>query len=275
MSASASRSSGESVVITEGPTTGKARLYQWLLDHLAKFPGRVTAVTFAAGAAVTIAVALADGDWGVASLVSLVATLWALFFAVMIYLLTARDTDKVLDQIADLHEQLATALAAPEEEGGEEAGEPSEEAPPAAEAAPPAEPAPAEPVPTREPAPAEPAPAREPVPTGAPPSQRHPSPTPGRQERTPLGHHRPRLLTGAAAIAADVPADLLAAWTAATGRSRDELSRAWTRDPSGDRQWVLEAPTNERWVVFSRGDRGTGVIPLDGRTRDRTRRPGR
>ncbi|WP_345762439.1 hypothetical protein [Diaminobutyricibacter sp. McL0608] len=110
-----SDTSDDEIVVTDGRTTeGRAtegrRLYRWLLDHLAKFPGRVTVVTFAAGVVVTLFVVVVGGDSSPTTVVSLIATLWALFFAVMIYLLTARDTDKVLEQIADLHEQLATAL---------------------------------------------------------------------------------------------------------------------------------------------------------------------
>ncbi|GAB3586341.1 hypothetical protein GCM10027406_36240 [Leifsonia lichenia] len=237
----------DEIVVTDGRASTTSRLYHWFLDHLAKFPGRVTAVTFAAGAVVTVAVVLIDGDGDATTIVSLIATLWALFFAVMIYLLTARDTDKVLDQIADLHEQLATALAAPEEEEEER---PEEEAPQETDAETTEEPSLPEPPGHERPA----APAARPV-------------RPGQR-----AHPQPRLLEGEAAIVAAVPGELLAAWTSATGKARDALSRAWTRDPRSGQQWVLETADHQRWVVFSRGARGVGVIPLDATSRARLRR---
>jgi len=248
----------DEVVVGDGRSRRHARLYHWFLDHLAKFPGRVTALTFVAGAVVTVVVVLIDGDGSATTVVSLVATLWALFFAVMIYLLTARDTDTVLEQIADLREQLSTALAAPDE-GEAESQEPA-----------PVESAPVEPAP-HEPAPTEQAP-HEPVAEGS--GRTHPVRSrPGAGEQG--GDRAPRLLTGSADIIEGVPRDLIDAWVSATGKTVDQLSRAWTRDPRTDRQWVLEAG-QERWVVFSRGGRSVGVIPLDAsaRVRGRGRRPG-
>ncbi|MFF2051112.1 hypothetical protein ACFVU2_05865 [Leifsonia sp. NPDC058194] len=259
-----SASFDDQVVVTDGPSTRDSRLYHWVLDHLAKFPGRVTVVTFVAGVIVTVVVVLFGGDGSPTTVVGLVATLWALFFAVMIYLLTARDTDTVLEQIADLHEQLATALASPdedagdgeEESAGEEAsssavGEPATQRPPA---------------PAPEPAPA-PAPAPVPVPAPAPAPVPAPGPAvPGRTRRESGQHGGPhggsQVVSGAAEIAAAVPRELLDAWKTATGGSADDLERAWTRDPRSDRQWVLETGEGERWVVFTRGAQGTGVISL-------------
>lgn len=244
--------SDSEIVLSDGPTTRDARIYHWFLDHLAKFPGRVTAVTFAAGVVVTLVVVLVGGDTSPTGVIGLVATLWALFFAVMIYLLTARDTDKVLDQIADLHEQLATALASPDD-GDAEAAEASgrieaEEADESAQ-----EPAGAE-RPT--------APTRDTAPDTTQADGRR---RPARGERARPGtgaHPEPRILVGQPAIASGVPAQLLDAWTSTTGEKRDALTRAWTRDPRSDKQWVLETSDGERWVVFSRGARGAGVISL-------------
>jgi hypothetical protein len=236
----------DETVSADGPTPKRARLYHWLLDHLAKFPGRVAAVTFAAGAAVTVGVVAVDGDRSPTTVVSLLATLWALFFAVMIYLLTARDTDKVLEQIADLHEQLATALAAPEEEG-----EPVEVE--TADAG-------GESVPAKNPDVASPDNVPWPL-------------APGRARPGGDSRRAPRLLVGEAAIVDGVPGDLLDAWVSATGQNRDQLSRAWTRDPRSERQWVLETVGHERWVVFSKGARGVGVMSLEPGARGRPRRP--
>ena len=258
-------SSDDEIVIAEGSAAPSARLYRWLLDHLAKFPGRVTALTFAAGVAVTVFVVVVDGDESPTTVVSLVATLWALFFAVMIYLLTARDTDRVLDQIADLHEQLATALAAP----GEDDGETTTDEPGAVTGAASATAIPD--VSTTEAGPTERAPAVRAT-LGDGRNGGWPAPDHGGRVRpSPSERHRPHLLSGVTAILDGVPSDLLTAWASATGKSRDELARAWTRDPRTDRQWVLETTGHERWVVFSRGGRGVGVMSLDQAGRGRRR----
>lgn len=264
----------DEIITTEGSTTREARLYHWFLDHLAKFPGRLTVASFAAAAAVTIVVVVAGGDRSPTTVVSLVATLWALFFAIMIYLLTARDTDKVLDQIADLREQLATALAAPDEDVA-----PAEEKTDSAAA---------EQTAATSEAPAVHADSTAPetgqgnvrgrTPDGGGWGWGDQAPAagargPGRDRRGPGAPAGPRLLVGLPAIADGVPSDLLTAWASATGRSRDELSRAWTRDPRADRQWVLETAEGGRWVVFSKGARGVGVMSLDDVGRHRTRRP--
>lgn len=238
-----SASSDGEVVVTDGPSSRYSRLYHWVLDHLAKFPGRVTVVTFVAGVVVTVIVVLLGGDGSPTSVVGLVATLWALFFGVMIYLLTARDTDTVLEQIADLHEQLATALASPDDAGeGDDGTQSSEEAPPQA------------------PAPTVPAPAL---------------PTPGRTRQPGGPRGETRVLTGAADIAAGVPPELLAAWTSATGGATADLARVWTRDPRSERQWVFETTEGERWVVFNRGAQGAGVISLSHPPTGQRRRPAR
>jgi hypothetical protein len=293
--------SDDEIVLTDEPATRDARLYRWFLDHLAKFPGRVTAVTFAAGVAVAAGVVAVDGDESPATVVSLVATLWALFFAVMIYLLTARDTDKVLDQISDLHEQLATALAAPDEyaelpetvtgdaaTGDAVTGE-AERAPAATTTTRPGSPV-AGPPPAASEAPFDDGSDRDRAPLAVPtdkggsertptergPGQRFPLPAGGIRERDRSDEHdrrAPRLLVGNTAVVDGVPNELLKAWASATGKGRDELSRAWTRDPRTEHQWVLETTGGERWVVFSRGARGVGVISLDSRSRGRGWRP--
>jgi hypothetical protein len=236
----------DDVVVTEGPETGRQRLYSWLLNHLAKFPGRVTVVTFAAGVVVTGLVTLVDGDWSAVTIVSLLATLWALFFAVMIYLLTAKDTDRVLEQIADLHEQLSTALASPDEEEGEEA--PEEEVADETEAAP------------------TPPTAPEPGDLARPGGRRPPPQRPDRdreRQRAQAEAHRPTVLTGTDAIVAGVPGDLLDAWRSATGGSTADLSRAWSRDRDSRRQWVFETSGHERWLVFAKRGSEVGVMSLD------------
>jgi hypothetical protein len=268
--------SDDEIVLTDDGTSRQARLYQWFLDHLAKFPGRVTVVTFAAAAAVTAVVVTVDGDASPTTVISLGATLWALFFAVMIYLLTARDTDKVLDQIADLREQLSTALAAPDEEEALAKDELAHLDAPQPE------------TPTGPPdAPVAGASQEAGRADRIPPDERSwvegrresgPLPVDGSQDRTrpdARAYAAPRLLVGVPAIVDGVPSDLLDAWASSTGKSRDDLSRAWTRDPRRERQWVLETVGSERWVVFSKGARGVGVMSLDAGGRGRARRPPR
>ncbi|MFJ3394736.1 hypothetical protein [Leifsonia aquatica] len=241
-----SASSDGEVVVTDGPSSRYSRLYHWVLDHLAKFPGRVTVVTFVAGVVVTVVVVLLGGDGSPTTVVGLVATLWALFFGVMIYLLTARDTDTVLEQIADLHEQLSTALASPDDaEEGDDSTQPSEEATP-----------------------------QVPAPTLPTPSTPAPAP-PGRTRQPGGPRGETRVLTGAADIAASVPPELLSAWTSATGGATADLARVWTRDPRSERQWVFETTEGERWVVFSRGAQGAGVISLSHPPTGQRRRPAR
>ncbi|NNC13995.1 hypothetical protein HII28_19205 [Planctomonas sp. JC2975] len=238
---------GEDVVLSDDSATRRSRFYRWLVDHLAKFPGRVTLVTFAAGVVVAVIVSVVGGDESLVTVAGLVATLWALFFAVMIYLLTARDTDKVLDEISELREQLAEALASPDEEdlSGQTDAAPSAPAP---------------------------APDTPEVSTGgeldrpragAGDGTTRPAREPGFAGQ-PRPHDRgvPRIADGATQIMEAVPSDLIQTWASATGLTVDDLARAWSRDPRAEKQWVLETPNGERWVVFNRGASRNGVISL-------------
>jgi hypothetical protein len=261
-------------------------MYQWLIDHLAKFPGRVILASFLAAAIVTLLLTLADGDTSPTAVIGMVATLWALFFGVMIYLLTARDTDTVLDQIADLKEQLATALSSPEDAAA------ADEA--AAESATPDDVSSATPEPDsaeRPSAGAEPETGSGQPSTSPAPAHRPDGSTPARRPGFAGGHETERagggapfggtfggarVLDGSEAIVAGVDPALVEVWESSTGRPATDLTRAWSRDPRSDRQWVFEAG-DRRWVVYSRGGRhGMGVISLDDAGRGgRPSRPGR
>jgi len=80
---------------------------------LAGKPPLVAIATFCVAAIVTAALMLTTRGMDAAGVVSILATVWALALAVVIYLLTAKDTDKLLDHIDALQEQLSATLDAP------------------------------------------------------------------------------------------------------------------------------------------------------------------
>lgn len=79
-------------------------------------PLLVAAVTLAFAALVTVCCYLGASGLDVVGVVSLVATVWALALAVVIYLLTAKDTDKLLARIDALQDQLSAVLEKPGED---------------------------------------------------------------------------------------------------------------------------------------------------------------
>ena len=81
--------------------------------ELAGRPLLVVGVTFVVSAVMTGVLMLAVHGMDVAAAVTTLATIWALVLALVIYLLTARDTDRLLDSIDDLQEQLSAALETP------------------------------------------------------------------------------------------------------------------------------------------------------------------
>lgn len=236
--------SDDEVVVSDGKVRGRERFDHWIVDHLAKYPGRVTLVTFFAGLAATGLVSWLSGDDTLVTVISLLATLWALFFSVMIYLLSARDTDRVLEQISDLQEQLGTALASPDETEGEDAADGAT--------------AQDQPLIDND--------------HSALSQQLSRPQAPGRVKGAETGDRfhiprsaklQPHLVRGVAEIQRDVPPALLTAWKTATGGDLSMLSRAWTPDYATNRQWVFQTDDHHRWVVFSRENGGVGVLPLD------------
>ena len=80
---------------------------------LAGRPPLVAGVTFGVAAAVTIICWLIV-PMDAVGVVTTLATLWGLILALVIYLLTAKDTDKLLDRIDALQDQLSAALESPD-----------------------------------------------------------------------------------------------------------------------------------------------------------------
>ena len=83
------------------------------MGQLAGRPLLVVTTTCGVSIVVTVALVLAAHGMDVAGVVTTLATLWALVLALVIYLLTARDTDKLLGHIDALQDQLSAALAVP------------------------------------------------------------------------------------------------------------------------------------------------------------------
>ncbi len=259
--------------------SGSRSALRWLIERLAKHPGWVTLVTFVAGAVVAGVVLGIDERLTLTDVVTLLATLWALFFAVMIYLLSAEDTEHILGQISDLQDQLSTALSEPEDAEAEDVSE-SEDA------------AGDEPAPDQPDEPQALPRTGELVSTGAQPAGGNrtapdlevaDAPATGRADaaepvraRGRSRDGRLRMLTTPAEIAETVPSELVAGWSRGTGLPDSAIRRAWSRDP-GRRQWVIETE-DARWLAFFRHGDDVALVPLHpdwgGDRRSRSRQGG-
>jgi len=80
---------------------------------LAGRPPLVAAVTFGIAVVVTVVCWLTVRTMDTVGVVTTLATLWAMVLALVIYLLTAKDTDKLLEHIDALQDQLSAALEGP------------------------------------------------------------------------------------------------------------------------------------------------------------------
>ncbi|MCL2783093.1 MAG: hypothetical protein FWD80_03860 [Propionibacteriaceae bacterium] len=80
---------------------------------LAGRPPLVAGVTFGIAAVVTVICWFVVPSMDVVGVVTTLATLWAMVLALVIYLLTAKDTDKLLEHIDALQDQLSAALEGP------------------------------------------------------------------------------------------------------------------------------------------------------------------
>lgn len=222
--------------------------YGAFLRRLADKPMLVITSTFVLTAFVTIVVLVAEpASVDVLGVVSLLATLWGLTLAVVIYLLTAQDTNRVLGQIGDLQEQLSAALAEPDATDTPGSGES------------PAEPAIDE---SPSPAPAEDRPDA-PVVVGRHPQPHEPART--RRPSTPQSSaHGSSFYVAGTGIALEdrVPLGYIEAWQSATGLAPERISRAWTRGHSDRAPWVLMSDDGSRWSVYSSGDGVPSVIRL-------------
>lgn len=226
--------------------------YQAFLQRLAARPVLVIVTTFTLTAIVTLVVLIAEPDSvDIMGVVSLTATMWGLTLAVVIYLLTAQDTSRVLGQIGDLQEQLSAALAEPETET--ETTEPEAEADTA-------------PLPDDE-APAVTSPR---LPEPKPESERHPArPAKGgdgqrRSDTGPWGSREAMFYSADSGVALEdrVPSAYVEAWRSATGRQSDEVIRAWTRGRPDQAPWLLLCADGTRWSVYASGDSAPSVIQL-------------
>ena len=221
--------------------------------NLASHPLLVVAVTFAIGAAATAVLLILVGGMDATAVVTTLATLWSLDLALAIYLLTARDTDKLLSHIDALQDQLSAALENPGPdavvvEGPAEAAAQSESA---AQPEPIVLPQPVVSSGTIAPPepPARPGPITQPEPV-AQPEPAVPVPT------TPAG--------SPVSVTAYMPAEYLEALRQRARVGIDDIQRAWTPNPFGNGPWVVETISGDRWSVFqTRGGRPT-VIPLGG-----------
>ena len=260
------------------------------MARLAGSPLLVVMVTLAIGVAVTVVLMWAVPMDAVA-IVSTLATLWGLDLALVIYLLTAKDTDKLLAHIDALQDQLSAALEGPgpgavvvegqvatpvqsqvegqvtappvqsqaadtkEEAGLQTAQTPLQE--------PPVQPGPSEISPQPSPAPEVVALPRvhdaTTVPRPAPEA-----PQPLYPQGAPYSEALP--------VTAYIPATYLEALRRQVGMEVADIHRAWTPNPHGNGPWVVEDAGGDRWSVFQgRHDRPT-VISLETRERLRQRR---
>ncbi|MFC4225291.1 hypothetical protein [Lysinibacter cavernae] len=250
--------------------------YDAFLHKLAGKPMLVTGLTFLLAAAVTIALLVVEPtDVDILGVISLGATVWGLTLALVIYLLTAQDTDRVMDQIADLQEQLAASLIDPDDADDADQDESNASAEPTL-----ATQASVEPLEKHQPVTATASNDPDTGPSAPPTVQRG---SRGRASAGGLRAEREAMVYHADAgvpITERIPLDYLDAWLAATGREPDQIIRGWTRGRAGQSPWVLQAADGTRWSVFSSGDGSPSVIELDdprfrGDQRNRQRRQNR
>jgi len=95
------------------PRSSAAQPTSRFVAVLASRPPLVALATFAVAGVVTLVLALTTTGLDATGIVSILATVWALALSVVIYLLTAKDTDKLLDHIDALQDQLSATLETP------------------------------------------------------------------------------------------------------------------------------------------------------------------
>jgi len=250
------------------------------LARLAGSPLLVVGVTLAIGVVVTGALMLAVPMDSVA-IVTTLATVWGLDLALVIYLLTAKDTDKLLAHIDALQDQLSAALEGPGPdavvvEGPQMKSTKGASAPhdihhpdnlhgdEETTTVPPA--IPAQPGPSLErpvqptPSPGPPTPPTPPGPT--PKAHPHPSHTHG---TTPVPE--PQSASEPLPVTAYMPKAYVEALRNQLRMETEDIVRAWTPNPHGNGPWVVEDAKGDRWSVFQgRRDQPT-VISLESRER--------
>ncbi|QIK62027.1 hypothetical protein G7068_01515 [Leucobacter viscericola] len=227
------------------------------MQRLSSRPVLVTVVSFALTLVLTVVVLFVEPDSvDILGVVSLAATIWGLTLALVIYLLTAQDTDRVLDHISDLQEQLAASLEEPaDEEEMEQSADTTPE--PAAEVVPPRK-AELDPEPRTRPTPSEAMQALQ--------DAKHKTSHAPRQRGGGPGGHGDRgvFYTPESGIKLEdvAPSDYLKAWEKTTGRDASQIFRAWTRSREGSSPWVFMLRDGSRWSVFASDDGAPSVIDL-------------
>ena len=236
----------------------------WFVAALAAKPPLVVLVTFAIGAVATVILMVAFPSMDAVAIVSTLATLWGLDLALVIYLLTARDTDKLLSHIDALQGQLSAALDAPGPDAVVVSQEPQQAAqesqqPPAWEP----------PLTSQEPqqAVAPEAPLTRPAKPATPAVQ------PAEAPRRPAPALSPQLW--ASSLTERMPADYLETLRRQAGVEPADIRRAWTPSPSGNGPWVVEEANGNRWSVFPARGGKPMAIPLGSRASVRQRREDR
>jgi len=242
------------------------------LARLAGSPLLVVAVTLAIGVAVTgILMCVAPMDS--VAIVTTLATVWGLDLALVIYLLTAKDTDKLLAHIDALQDQLSAALEGPGPDAVVVEGTPPIESTSSPQALPQSEETP-QGVTVSE-APVQPGPSPEaPAQPGRTPKVRpHPSHVHGgttpvpQTTPTPQVTAVPQTTAVPLPVATYMPADYVEALRRQAGLEAADIQRAWTPNPHGNGPWVAEDADGNRWSVFQgRRDQPT-VISLESRER--------
>jgi len=234
------------------------------LARLAGSPLLVVGVTLAIGVAVT-GVLMIVGHMDSVAIVTTLATVWGLDLALVIYLLTAKDTDKLLAHIDALQDQLSAALEGPGPDAVVVEGAPQIEGtsgvPP--QQIPVTEPAPPPGLePVQPPKPAQP----DLAPPQVPGQKTHPHPSHGGtpvHPAPPVPQKTPETLP----VEAYMPKEYVEALRNQLRMDTEDIVRAWTPNPHGNGPWVVEDARGDRWSVFQgRHDRPT-VISLESRER--------
>lgn len=229
------------------------------MQRLSSRPILVTIVSFGLTLVLTVVVLILEPDAvDILGVVSLAATLWGLTLALVIYLLTAQDTDRVLEHISDLQEQLAASLAEPETEPETE-GEGEEGAAP--------DPVPEQTVTTKHEADPAPHTQMEPRDSRQPRSKTEQQAAELHRQRggAPHGHQdRGFFYTSGSGVKLEevAPPEYVSAWEQTTGRAASEVFRAWTRNQGGASPWVFMTQDGNRWSVFASDDDAPSVIDL-------------
>ena len=246
------------------------------VSSLAKSPLLVVVVTFIIAAAITGYLMVLARGMDAVTTVGTLAAIWGLDLALVIYLLTARDTDKLLAHINALQDQLSAVLEAPGTDAevieaqpdSTDTTEPTTIAEPITVVEPPAPSAEPEPITAPEPqAPTEPPQDYQPPQPHQPPGEFVPPPTQPNLPQTSADAE--------AQLTQRIPSSYLAALQRQTGVRTADIRRAWTPNPSGAGPWVVESDDGQRWSIFqTRGGRPT-VIPLGTRNQARDKREDR